>query len=132
MPNLLECFGEELVNYHTIFDVPSPPKLYHYTSLDWFVKIMQSRQVFMTDVYATNDYLECRIVRHWISRLQKEFGEGADGFFRKFWAMYCIKRAYIASFSEDGDILRSLCETDLAGVPPRCERLGGGGACRVC
>jgi Protein of unknown function (DUF2971) len=101
-----EYVAPELTQFSTLFDVQPPRMLYHYTSTDAFVKIIQSGQIHMSDACATNDYLECRLVRHWVASLEKEHQTpSATKFFEMFWSMYRLWRGYIASFSTEKDTL---------------------------
>ena len=82
---------------------------YHYCSLDNFVRIIQSKEIWLTNIFCMNDSAE----HYWLRRVAKEVirdrKEGADDMLeslaRKLFPEEETTDLYCCCFSEDGDSL---------------------------
>jgi hypothetical protein len=97
---------------------PAPPeRLYHYTSLSTFQKIVEGKVMWATEGFYMNDYTELRhsanLILETAERLQDEFAKRTDGR-DPFGLMRLAVRAdsenrqdlmFLTSFSENGDSL---------------------------
>ncbi len=95
------------------FFFPEPPlTLYHYCPADTFMKILESRSLWLTDFSKMNDYAEeswaAKIVYSSHKKLSRE--EGATPCFcqhyhREYESRRITSRKFLCCFSENGDVL---------------------------
>lgn len=89
---------------------PQTPHVYHYTSIDGLLGILDSRVLRATDVTYMNDTSEysyaCGIAEQVISKLKGEL-PGLAGFAQPPWAVHTSQggKVYAACFCETGDLL---------------------------
>lgn len=85
---------------------PRPELFYHYCSVGAMQAILESRRILLTSFYYMNDYMECRWLDQLIRNAPLESQVALrNGFAQAFWAVYNIRQAYLACFSEESDLL---------------------------
>lgn len=79
--------------------------IYHYTSLDNFLKIIESKQLYLFNAFNMNDNLEVNWINHLIDEEFKKFQE--PELFTKTIELYNLNNTtpYLCCFSYDGDLL---------------------------
>lgn len=86
--------------------------IYHYCSLDTFMKIVENKCIWLTPIDKMNDYAEGNWLTHLVSRICRErvaAGQGDerlfDIFIQNISSNINSRLAYIACFSEEPDLL---------------------------
>jgi hypothetical protein len=87
-----------------------PETLYHYCSADAFLKIIESKSIWLSSVLGFNDYMETKWIDHLIDvEIQKRRGNGHDKFLDFLIHSYNNNRnsafAFVACFSSGRDVL---------------------------
>lgn len=85
-----------------------PRILYHYCSVETFYNIITNKNLWLTDSFSTNDYMENRWINKLINELlPKYINDNTRQRFESIFLQYNINNyiPFIACFSEDGDLL---------------------------